>query len=99
MHVCVNDSAIQEFLAHFYFHIVDPKSIIFECQRLWEVLGFFFNLTWTLPGYVGNAIHQFHFELKLTDGTENVSMPVLESDNHAFLQDQEVFSYIIMLAL
>ena len=73
----------------FAYYIVDPKSIIlFECKRRWEALGFSFDLNWTLPCYVGNAINQFVVELKLTDGTENVSIPI---DNHTFiLQDNEV---------
>ena len=73
----------------FSISIVDPKSIIFECQRLWEILGFSFNLTWKFPDYVGNAIYQFHVDLKLTDGTENISIPVLDSRTFS-LQNLEV---------
>lgn len=55
---------------------VDPNTIQFECQRLWHIRGLSFNLTWLLPDYLrfGNVIHQFVVALKLTDGTENVSI-------------------------
>ena len=70
--------------------IVDPNSIKFECQRLWHIRGFSFNLTWILPDQLrlGNAIDEFVVLLKLIDGTDNILIPI---DNSTIpFQDQKV---------
>ena len=69
---------------------VDPNSITFECQRLWQIRGFSFNLTWILPDqlHLGNAIDEFVVLLKLIDGTDDISIPI---DNRTIpFQDQKV---------
>ena len=60
---------------------VDPNSIKFECQRLWQLRGFSFNLTWTLSDQLrlGNAIDEFVVLLKLIDDTDNISIPIDKS--------------------
>ena len=69
---------------------VDPNSIDFECQRLWQLRGFSFNLTWILPDQLrlGNVIDEFVVLLKLTDGIDNIS--VLVDNSTIPFQDQKV---------
>ena len=75
---------------------VDPKSIQFECQRLWQIRGSSFKFTWLLPDYLcfGNTIHHFMVVLNLTNGTENVPIPI---DDTISFQDLKVFyTYIVL---
>lgn len=68
---------------------VDSETIIFDCQRLWQIPQylFWFNLTWTLPLYLrhGNVISSFTVVPMLKDGTavisvqiDNVTVPYIE---------------------
>jgi hypothetical protein len=77
---------------------VDPNSIKFECQRLWQIRGFLFNLTWILPDQLrlGNAINEFVVFLKLIDSAVNMSILI---DNSTIpFQDQKVYNNIVYLA-
>ena len=59
---------------------VDPESIIFDCQRLWQIPEylFWFNLTWTLPPYLrhGNVISSFTIVPMLKNGTAIISVQI-----------------------
>ena len=70
-----------------YFCVsVDPNSITFECQRLWKIHGFLFNLTWILPDQLllGNVIDEFEVVLKLTGGTDNISSTLIDNSTIPF---------------
>ena len=64
---------------YFNMHAVNHSDIIFDCQRLWHPPEFLFNLTWTLPKYLGcgGAISGFIVNIKLRN--TNKSPPNIES--------------------